>query len=68
VGDGPAPATERVMLLMHPAHTVLPFTLPAGTWRVALDTSEPGQGEGTASERYLLAGPALCVLVQAIAP
>ncbi|MDP3821682.1 MAG: glycogen debranching protein GlgX [Burkholderiales bacterium] len=68
VGEGGAPATERVMVLMHPAHSTLPFVLPAGAWRVALDTSAPEPGGGAASsDRYELAGPALCVLVQGIA-
>jgi len=68
VGEGRAPATERVMVLMHPAHTVLPFALPEGTWRVVLDSREAASDDvqGTATERYDVAGPAVCVLVQAI--
>ncbi|MDB5870876.1 MAG: glgX [Ramlibacter sp.] len=69
VGEGPAPARERVMVLLHPGASVLPFVLPDGAWRVALDTSTSEWGEQRAqSERYELAGPAICVLVQDIAP
>jgi len=68
VGEGGAPATERVMVLMHPAHSTLPFVLPAGTWRAALDTSaSEGGAPQAAGGRYELAGPAVCVLVQAVA-
>ena len=69
VGEGGAPATERVMVLMHPAHSALPFVLPSGTWRVALDTSAPAAGPQQARVgSYEIAGPAVCVLVQEIAP
>ncbi|HMA07778.1 MAG TPA: glycogen debranching protein GlgX [Ramlibacter sp.] len=67
VGEGTRPATERVMVLLHPRDARLAFTLPAGLWRLALDTAEPQWGEQTTlTQRYELAGPALCVLVQAV--
>ena len=67
VGEGMQSATERVMVLLHPAPSVLGFMLPSGRWRLALDTSTPQGGERrTLSHRYDLAGPALCVLVQTI--
>jgi glycogen operon protein len=69
VGEGGASATERVMVLMHPAHSTLPFVLPAGTWRVALDTSAPdGFAQQAPGGSYELAGPAVCVLVQDTLP
>jgi glycogen debranching enzyme GlgX len=62
-----APVTERVMVLLHPADSVLPFTLPEGPWRGALDTSHAEPGEAAAiTGAYELAGPAICVLIQAI--
>jgi glycogen operon protein len=67
VGEGMRPATERVMVLLHPGPSPLMFVLPEGPWRVALDTSTPEWGEQRAlSHGYELAGPATCVLVQAI--
>jgi hypothetical protein len=67
VGEGALAATERVMVLLHPAPSVLPFALPGGPWRVALDTSTSEWGERrTLRQGYELAGPAICVLVQAI--
>jgi hypothetical protein len=67
VGEGTLPATERVMVLLHPGPSVLAFLLPGGPWRVALDTGAPEGGEPrTLSHRYELAGPAICVLIQAI--
>jgi hypothetical protein len=69
VGEGPQPATERAMVLLHPGDSVLEFTLPAGHWRLALDTGKPEWGERTTlDQRYALAGPAVAVLIQAIAP
>jgi glycogen operon protein len=69
VGEGTLPATERVMVLLHPDPSPLPFTLPEGPWRVVLDTGAPEWGEErTQSQRYELAGPAVCVLIQAIGP
>jgi glycogen debranching enzyme len=63
------PATERVMVLLHCADSALAFTLPEGDWRRALDTSRAGPGEQAAiTGVYELKGPAICVLVQAIAP
>ena len=68
VGEGAAPASERVMVLLNPAPSPLSFALPQGSWRVALDTAVPEWGERRAlSHTCELAGPALCVLVQAIA-
>ena len=67
VGEGPLAATDRVMVLLHPGHSMLAFALPDGPWRVALDTGTPEWGEHrTVSQRYELAGPAVCVLVQEI--
>ena len=69
VGEGDSPATERMMVLMHPAHSTLPFMLPGGPWRVALDTSAPqGAAQHAPAGSYELAGPGVCVLVQEIAP
>jgi glycogen operon protein len=65
VGEGGAAATERVMVLMHPGHSTLPFVLPTGQWRVALDTSAPEAAQVPGAS-YALAGPAVCVLVQEI--
>ena len=57
------------MVLMHPAHSTLPFVLPEGTWRAALDTSAPQRAAQQApGGSYELAGPAVCVLVQDILP
>ena len=67
VGEGMHAATERVMVLLHPAPSTLAFVLPEGPWRVALDTATAEWGEQrTLSQHYELAGPAVCVLVQAI--
>ena len=67
VGEGTQPAGERAMVLLHPGDSVLAFTLPEGPWRVALDSATPEWGERrTVGQRYELAGPAICVLVQAI--
>ncbi len=67
VGDGPGEATERVMVLLHPAASVLAFVLPEGGWRVALDTGIPEWGEQrVVSGHYEVAGPAACVLVQPV--
>ncbi len=67
VGEGTLPATERVMVLLHPRDSLLAFTLPEGAWRVALDTSKPLWGEQTTlTQRYELAGPAICVLIQPV--
>jgi glycogen debranching enzyme len=67
VGEGMQPAAERVMVLLHPAQSVLGFVLPAGPWRVALDSGAPEWGEvRTLSQRCEVAGPAICVLVQSI--
>jgi glycogen operon protein len=67
MGEGTLPATERVMVLLHPGDSVLAFTLPQGLWRLALDTARPERGEQTTlTQRYELAGPAICVLIQAI--
>ena len=67
VGEGTLAATERVMVLLHPAESVLSFVLPEGSWRVALDTGIPEWGERRAlSHRYDLAGPSICALVQPI--
>ena len=67
VGEGMHAATERVMVLLHPGHSVLAFVLPEGPWRVALDTGTPEWGQRrTLRHRYELAGPAICALVQAI--
>ena len=67
VGEGGRPAGERAMVLLHPGDSVLPFVLPHGLWRLALDTSKAEWGEHTTlTQRYDLAGPAICVLVQAI--
>ena len=68
VGEGRRPASERAMVLLHPGDSVLAFTLPEGAWRVAIDTATPEWGERrTVGRRYELAGPAICVLVQAMA-
>jgi glycogen debranching enzyme len=67
VGEGTDPATERVMVLLHPGQSALDFVLPAGAWRLALDTAVPDwSGERMLSQHYELAGPAACILVQAI--
>jgi glycogen operon protein len=69
VGEGMQPATERAMVLLHPGASPLAFVLPQGGWRVALDTGAAEWGEKrTVSGAYELAGPALCVLIQPIAP
>jgi glycogen operon protein len=65
VGEGPTPASERVMVLLHPAQSPLAFVLPAGSWRRELDTSGSAQGgRHSWSRRYELHGPGICVLVQ----
>jgi glycogen debranching enzyme len=67
VGEGVQPATERVMVLVHPGASDLAFLLPEGPWSVALDTSTSECGERrTLTQGYELAGPALCVLVQGL--
>jgi glycogen debranching enzyme len=67
VGEGTQPAGERVMVLLHPGQSVLGFGLPAGPWRLALDSGAPEWGEArTLSRRCEVAGPAICVLVQSI--
>ena len=67
VGEARRPAGERAMVLLHPGDSVLPFVLPQGLWRLALDTSKPERGEQTTlTGRCELAGPAICVLIQAI--
>jgi len=69
VGEGAAPPTERVMVMLHPAASPLAFVLPPDSWRVALDTSVPEWGEQRSLSGFCeLAGPAICVLVQDIAP
>ncbi len=69
VGEGAQPATERVMVLLHPRESVLAFALPEGSWRLALDTGAPEWGERRAlAQRCEVTGPALCVLVQEAAP
>jgi len=69
VGEGKLAATERAMMLLHPDASVLAFALPQGPWRIALDTGTPESGEQcTVSQRYELAGPAICVLIQAVDP
>jgi glycogen operon protein len=67
VGEGMHPATERVMVLLHPGPSVLAFVLPEGPWRLALDTALDEWGERRMlGHRYELAGPAICVLVQPV--
>jgi pullulanase/glycogen debranching enzyme len=67
VGEGSLAPTERAMVLLHPGDSVLAFTLPEGSWRVALDTGASEWGEQrTLSQRCELAGPAICVLIQTI--
>jgi glycogen operon protein len=69
VGEGTAAATERVMVMLHPGASALAFELPPGAWRLALDTSTPEWGEQRKlAARCELSGPAICVLVQDIAP
>jgi glycogen debranching enzyme len=69
VGEGRAPASERVMVLLHPAPSVLAFVLPAGPWQRELDTSMvPLDKRRGWTQRYELAGPAICVLVQPVQP
>jgi glycogen debranching enzyme len=68
VGEGTLAATERVMILLHPGDAMLPFVLPQGPWRLRLDTSQPKWDEqATLTQHYELAGPAIAVLVQALA-
>ena len=59
VGEGTRPASERVMVLLHPGDSVLAFVLPAGAvarWR--LDTSEPRVGRAANADPALRAcGP-----------
>jgi glycogen operon protein len=68
VGEGTHAATERVMVLLHPGDALLPFVLPPGPWRLRLDTSQPKWDEhATLTQHYELSGPAIAVLVQAVA-
>jgi glycogen operon protein len=68
VGEGAGAPTERVMVLLHPGASALPFVLPAGPWRVALDTSVPEWGEKRSlTQTCEVTGPAICVLVQDVA-
>jgi pullulanase/glycogen debranching enzyme len=69
VGEAALPATERVMVLLHPGDSVQAFTLPEGRWRLALATSTAESGDGQMlKERCEIAGPAIMVLVQQIEP
>jgi glycogen debranching enzyme GlgX len=69
VGEGARRPTERVMVLNHPGAGSLTFVLPAGPWRLMLDS-----GEGASPTREVvhatleLGAPALCILVQSIGP
>ena len=68
VGEGAAPAGERVMVLLNPAPSPLAFALPQGSWRGSLDTAAPEWGERRAlSQTCELAASSLCVLAQATA-
>jgi glycogen operon protein len=62
VGEGAQPATERVMVLLHPSESTLTYVLPQGSWHVALDTGSALHS----GSHYELAGPAVCVLIQPI--
>jgi glycogen debranching enzyme GlgX len=67
VCEASGPATERVMVLLHSADSTRPFTLPDGTWRCALDTSQSGtREEASITGVYRMTGPAICVLIQSI--
>jgi glycogen operon protein len=64
---GALPATERLMLLLHPATSPCTFVLPTGPWRLLLDTGTAFCGEGPVlAGRCEVTGPAICVLVQQV--
>jgi glycogen debranching enzyme len=69
VGEGSRPATERVMVVNHPGTGSMSFALPAGPWRLMLDSGEGGEPTREIVRGTLeVAAPALCVLVQGLGP
>jgi glycogen debranching enzyme len=69
VCEGQGVPTERVMVMLHSSDRALEFVLPEGHWQRALDTSRADPGEDApVTGVYEVKGPAICVLIQAIAP
>ncbi len=70
VGEGEAPATERLMVVHHPGSAPRSFTLPPGPWCLLLDTSTAELHDlahaRAVQERIDVVAPALCVLLQPI--